>query len=231
MADYVSSIFVPVVIGIAILSFLFWYFIGPGLFNLTFSPFIFSFTIFISVLIIACPCALGLATPTAIMVGTGKGAEHGILIKNAEALETAHKLTTIVFDKTGTLTKGKPEVTDIVVFSRKYTEDEILKFAAIAEKSSEHPIAESIINHAKLKKIDIPEASHFESISGKGIIARYRNYNIIVGNDKILEEKTAKVSDDISARMHQLESQGKTTVAIALDKLVIGAIRDRKSVV
>ena len=131
---------------------------------------------------------------------------------------------TIVFDKTGTLTKGKPEVTDIVVFSRKYTEDEILKFAAIAEKSSEHPIAESIINHAKLKKIDIPEASHFESITGKGIIARYRNYNIIVGNDKILEEKTAKVSDDISARMHQLESQGKTTVAIALDKLVIGAI-------
>ena len=115
-------------------------------------------------------------------------------------------------------------MTDVVVFSRKYDEDEILKFAAIAEKSSEHPIAESILAHAKSKEIGVPEASHFEAISGKGIIAKYRNYNIIVGNEKMLEEKNARISDEVKARIHQLEEQGKTTVAIALDKLVVGAI-------
>ncbi|MBI2655338.1 heavy metal translocating P-type ATPase [Candidatus Woesearchaeota archaeon] len=224
LADKVSSIFVPIVMAIAILSFLFWYFLAPNFLSLTPSPFIFSFTVFVAVLIIACPCALGLATPTAIMVGTGKGAENGILIKNAEALETAHKLTTIIFDKTGTLTKGKPDVTNIKVFSRKYNEEDILKFAAIAEKGSEHPIGEAILNHAKSKKIDVPDASHFEAVSGKGIIAKYRNYNIIVGNEKLLEEKNAKISADVRAKMQQLEEQGNTTVAVALDRLIVGAI-------
>ncbi len=224
LADKVSSIFVPIVILIAVLSFLLWYFVAPNFLSLNPSPFIFSFTVFVAVLIIACPCALGLATPTAIMVGTGKGAENGVLIKNAEALETAHKLTTIIFDKTGTLTKGKPEVTDVLVFSRKYNEEDILKFAAIAEKSSEHPIAEAILNNAKSKKIETPEASDFEAVSGKGIVAKYRNYNIIVGNEKLLELKNAKLSDEARSKIQQLEGQGKTTVAIALDKLVVGAI-------
>ncbi|MEK6892530.1 MAG: heavy metal translocating P-type ATPase [Nanoarchaeota archaeon] len=224
LADKVSGIFVPVVILIAILSFLFWYFAAPNFLSIPYSPFIFSFTIFISVLIIACPCALGLATPTAIMVGTGKGAEHGILIKNAEALETAHKLTTIVFDKTGTLTKGKPEVTDIVVLDKKYVENDVLKFAAIAEKSSEHPLAEAIINLAKDRKITISEASKFEAVHGKGITANYKNYNILIGNDKLMQEHNMEISDDAEEKIKHLEEQGKTTIILAIDKSITGLI-------
>jgi len=224
LADKVSSIFVPVVIAIAILSFLFWYFIAPSFLNLPFSPFIFSFSIFIAVLIIACPCALGLATPTAIMVSTGKGAEHGILIKNAEALETAHKLTTIVFDKTGTLTKGKPEVTGIVVLDKKYVEDDVLKFAAIAEKSSEHPLAEAIVNLAKSRKIALSEASKFQAIHGKGITANYKNYNILIGNDKLMQEHNVKISDYTKEKIKHHEEQGKTTVILAINKSITGLI-------
>jgi len=224
LADKVSSIFVPVVILIAVISFLFWYFIAPSFLNLTFNPFIFAFTIFIAVLIIACPCALGLATPTAIMVGTGKGAEHGILIKNAEALETAHKLTTIVFDKTGTLTKGKPEVTDIAVLDKKYVENDVLKFVAIAEKSSEHPLAEAIVNLAKSRQIAISEASKFQAIHGKGITANYKNYNILIGNDKLMHEHNIKISDDAEEKIKKLEEQGKTTIILALNKSIAGLI-------
>ena len=223
LADKVSSIFVPSVIAIAILSFLFWYFIAPNFMSLP-SPFIFSFTIFVAVLIIACPCALGLATPTAIMVGTGKGAENGILIKNAEALETAHKLTTIVFDKTGTLTKGKPEITDIVVLEDKFVENDIVKFAAIAEKGSEHPLAEAIINHAKNKKITINEPDKFEAISGKGIAAKYKSYDIFVGNDKLMQQYKIAINEDIQEKIKQLEEQGKTTVTLAVNKSIIGLI-------
>lgn len=143
LADRVSSYFVPAVIVIAIFSFFVWYSVAG-------MSFIFSLSVFIAVLIIACPCALGLATPTAIMVGTGKGAENGVLIKGGEALETAHKLQTIVFDKTGTLTKGEPEVTDVITFG--YKEKEVLKLAAIAEKHSEHPLGEAIVKGAKKKK-------------------------------------------------------------------------------
>ena len=142
-ADRVSAYFVPAVVGIAMFSFLFWYFVGSSMFEIPvdMTKFLFSLVIMTAVLVIACPCALGLATPTAIMVGTGKGAENGILIKGGEALETAHRLNTIVFDKTGTLTKGEPEVTEIIP-SEGYNEDEILKLAAIAEKGSEHPLGE-----------------------------------------------------------------------------------------
>src|SRR4030042_454461 len=151
-ADKVSSIFVPAVVVIAIAAFALWYFLGPVILAgspylmmyESMTPFLFAFTVFISVLIIACPCALGLATPTAIMVGTGKGAENGILIKNGEALETAHRVDTVVFDKTGTLTKGKPEVTDIVPYGSSSRKD-VLRMAAIAEKGSEHPLGDAII--------------------------------------------------------------------------------------
>jgi len=224
LADKVSGIFVPVVITIAVLSFLFWYFIAPNFLNLPFSPFIFAFSIFISVLIIACPCALGLATPTAIMVGTGKGAEHGILIKNAEALETAHKLTTIVFDKTGTLTKGKPEVTNIVVIDSKFVENDVLEFAAIAEKSSEHPLAEAIVNLAKSRKIVLGDASKFEAIHGKGITAKYKNYDILIGNDKMMHDYNIKINEDAEEKIKKLEEDGKTTVAIAVNKSIAGII-------
>jgi len=147
LADKVSSYFVPTVIIIAISAFIFWYFILG-------QSFVFALSIFIAVLIISCPCALGLATPTAIMVGIGKGSENGILIKGAEALENAHKLTTIVFDKTGTLTEGKPIITDILAVD-KLGKKEILKYAAISEKRSEHPLADAIISKAKEEKMKI----------------------------------------------------------------------------
>ncbi len=223
LADKVSSIFVPVVILIAILSFLFWYFIAPNFMAVN-APFLFSFTIFVAVLIIACPCALGLATPTAIMVGTGKGAENGILIKNAEALETAHKLTTIVFDKTGTLTKGKPEVTDIVALDKKYAENDVLKFAAIAEKGSQHPLADAIVNSAKSKKIIVNDPDKFEAVHGKGAVAKYKSYDILIGNDKLMEQHRIKISDEIEGRISRLEEQGKTTVILGLNRSVIGLI-------
>lgn len=223
LADKVSSIFVPVVIAIAILSFLFWYFIAPNFMSVS-SPFLFSFTIFVAVLIIACPCALGLATPTAIMVGTGKGAEHGILIKNAEALETAHKLTTIVFDKTGTLTKGKPEVTDVVVLDSKYSENDILKFAVIAEKSSEHPLAEAVINMAKSRKISIQEPSKFEAVHGKGVSAKYKTYAILIGNDKLMRHNKINISNKVEESIRKLEEQGKTTVILSVNNSITGLI-------
>jgi len=224
LADKVSGIFVPVVILIAVISFLFWYFIAPSFFSLNPTPFIFSFTVFVAVLIIACPCALGLATPTAIMVSTGKGAENGILIKNAEALETAHKLTTIVFDKTGTLTKGKPEVTDVVVLDSKYVENDIVKFAAIAEKGSEHPLGEAIINCAKRKNIKIEEPSHFEAISGKGVSAKYKSYTILIGNNKLFEQYKIKINNENIQKIKNLEEQGKTTVTLSVNKSLIGLI-------
>ncbi len=223
LADKVSSIFVPVVILIAIISFLFWYFIAPNFMAIN-TPFLFSFSIFVAVLIIACPCALGLATPTAIMVGTGKGAENGILIKNAEALETAHKLTTIVFDKTGTLTKGKPEVTDIVVLDKKYAENDVLKFAAIAEKGSQHPLADAIVNSAKSKKIVINEPDKFEAIHGKGAVAKYKNHHILVGNDKLLEQFKINIPNETENRIINLEEQGKTTVILCVDESIMGLI-------
>jgi Cu+-exporting ATPase len=179
LADRVSSYFVPTVILIAIVSFLLWYFVLG-------QSFIFSLNIFIAVLIIACPCALGLATPTAIIVGTGKGAENGILIKNAEALENIHKLTTMVFDKTGTLTKGKPSVTDIL--ADELDKKEILKYAAIAEKKSEHPLAEAIINKAKEEKLEIPDAESFEAIPGHGILAKYDGKTILFGNRDLMKK-------------------------------------------
>ncbi|MBI1936468.1 heavy metal translocating P-type ATPase [Candidatus Woesearchaeota archaeon] len=223
LADKVSSVFVPIVILIAILSFIFWYVLAPNFLSVS-NPFIFALTIFIAVLIIACPCALGLATPTAIMVGTGKGAEHGILIKSAEALETAHKLDTIVFDKTGTLTKGKPEVTDIVALDRKFVENDMLKFAAIAEKSSEHPLAEAVVNLAKSRKITLSEPGKFEAVSGKGVSAKYNNYGILIGNNKLMYQYKIRISDEAEKNIRELEEHGRTTVILAINKSIIGLI-------
>ena len=223
LADKVSAIFVPVVILISIASFLFWYFIAPAFMAVS-SPFVFSITVFIAVLIIACPCALGLATPTAIMVGTGKGAENGILIKNAEALETAYKLTTIIFDKTGTLTKGKPEVTNVVVANPKHTESDVLKFASIAEKGSEHPLASAILNYAKERNVAAEDASYFEAISGEGVYAKYKKHTILLGNAKLFAQYKTRIGKDIVQKIEQLEEQGKTTVVLSIDKSIIGII-------
>ncbi|GAH61906.1 unnamed protein product, partial [marine sediment metagenome] len=182
LADVISGYFVPIVISIAISTFVIWFNFGP------FPPLTFALLTFVAVMIIACPCALGLATPTAVMVGTGKGAEKGILIKGGESLETAHKLDTIVFDKTGTLTRGEPEITDIVT-QNDYSEEEILKYAASAEKVSEHSLAEAIIKRAKEKKIELHDPKNFNAIEGHGIGAEVDGKKVLLGNLKLMQKQ------------------------------------------
>jgi Cu+-exporting ATPase len=209
LADTVSSYFVPVVCMIALLSFTLWFVMDAG--------FVFALNAFISVLIIACPCALGLATPTAIMVGTGKGAQSGILIKNAEALEKAEKITTVVFDKTGTVTEGKPKVTDVIALQG-YAEKEVLLYAAIAEKKSEHPLAEAIVSAVK---IPIPQASSFKAVPGAGIIAGYKQKSIILGNRTLMNKYNIAVPEK---QIRGLENGGKTVMMLAVNKKCVGCI-------
>jgi Cu+-exporting ATPase len=216
LADKVARYFVPTVICIAFLAFGFWFFIAK-------MPFVFALTTLIAVLIIACPCALGLATPTAIMVGTGLGAESGILIKSAEALETAHKLTTIIFDKTGTLTKGEPEITDVISVS-KYDEKEVLRLAAIAEKGSEHPIGEAIVRGGKKKRVKIEEGRKYETLPGKGIKCIYKNKWILVGSRSFMKDNKITISEKTENELQKLENEGKTAVIIAFDRKIVGIV-------
>ncbi|MEM4330510.1 MAG: heavy metal translocating P-type ATPase [Candidatus Pacearchaeota archaeon] len=215
LADKVSSYFVPTVIIIAILSFTIWYFvIGES--------FIFSLTILIAVMIIACPCSLGLATPTAVIMGTGKGAEKGILIKNAEALENLSRVTTIVFDKTGTLTEGKPVVKEIIEIGE-LNKEEILRYAAISEKRSEHPLAEAIIKKAKEERISIPKADFFEAIPGQGIVAKYNQKEILLGNRNLMKKYKISIRK-IEENIKNLEEEGKTVIILAINKKIEGLI-------
>lgn len=214
LADRISARFVPIVFVVGIGAFLLWLLTGQS--------FIFALTIFITVLIIACPCALGLATPTAVMVGTGIGAQNGILIKSARSLQLAHKIDTVVFDKTGTLTKGEPELTDVFALTDK-SENEVLKLAAIVEKRSEHPLGEAIVKGAKDRGIDIPEAEEFNSITGKGVKARYLGQEILLGNRKLMEEKGIDVKD-IEKNLQDLEEQGKTTMIVAINNKIAGLV-------
>src|SRR3989344_4485884 len=204
LADKVSSIFVPVVILIAIISFLFWYFIAPNFLSLDSPSFVFAFTVFVAVLIIACPCALGLATPTAIMVGTGKGAENGILVKGGEPLESACKVNAIIFDKTGTLTKGKPEVTDII------GGDTVLQIAASIEQLSEHSLAEAIVN--KAAGIKLLEVKDFSAIPGKGVEGIIAKTKYFFGRPQA------------TAEVEKLQSQGKTVMELSDGNQVLGLI-------
>lgn len=213
LADVISAYFVPIVIGLAIIASVGWLIAGE-------TP-IFSLTIFIAVLVIACPCALGLATPTAIMVGTGKGAENGVLIKGGEALETTYKLKTIVFDKTGTITEGKPKVTDIVTNGE--AKEEILVLAASAEKGSEHPLGEAIVKDAEEKGLSLKSIDKFNAIPGHGIEVEIDRKDILLGNKKLMVEKNINISnlDEISDR---LASEGKTPMYIAIDGNLAGII-------
>jgi Cu+-exporting ATPase len=214
MADIISGYFVPIVIGLAILSGLAWYFGGQtGLFALT---------IFISVLVIACPCALGLATPTAIMIGTGKGAENGVLIKSGVALETTHKLQTIVFDKTGTITEGKPKVTDIVV-ANGVKENELLALAASAEKGSEHPLGEAIVKGAEDRELTFMKTRSFSAIPGHGIEVTIDDKNLLLGNRKLMDDRNISL-DSLENSSNQLASQGKTPMYIAMNGKIAGII-------
>lgn len=211
LADKVASYFVPAVIGVAFLSALAWTLTGnPTLALLS----------FVAVLIISCPCALGVATPAALMVGVGKGAELGILIRGAEYLERAEKLNVVVFDKTGTLTKGEPEVTEIVTVEG-VREDEVLRFAAIAEKGSEHPLAEAIIKRANMMGLSIPDYETFEAIPGHGVMVVYEGKEILIGNRRLMKERGIPYEDK-EAIISDLEEKGNTVMIVAREKKLMG---------
>ena len=213
LADIISSYFVPTVIGLAIFSAGAWLIAGE-------TP-VFALTIFISVLVIACPCALGLATPTAIMVGTGKGAENGVLIKGGEALETTHKIDTIVFDKTGTITEGKPVVTDIV--TNGIDKNELLALAASAEKGSEHPLGEAIVREAEEKNIDLKKIENFNAIPGHGIQVVINGETILLGNLKLMKENSISIGN-LNKESDRLAQEGKTPMYITINNSLEGII-------
>lgn len=222
LADRVSLIFVPTVIFIAIFAALLWWFlIKYNVVSVSQNPFEFVLTIFISVLIIACPCSLGLATPTAIMVGTGKGAELGILIKSGEALEKLNQIDTIVFDKTGTLTEGAPRVIDIVNLDNT-DKNEILKISASMEVNSEHPLGKAIYDEAKEKNISLYDVKNFLSISGRGVIGEIEGKKYLLGNKKLLIDNNIK--DLHEEEIHKYELQGKTTILLADEEKLIAFI-------
>ena len=214
LADKISGVFVPTVIAIAVIATIVWLLLGY--------PFEFALSIGIAVLVISCPCALGLATPTAIMVGTGKGAENGILIKSAESLETAHTINTVIMDKTGTITEGKPRVTDILT-NGKIDKERLLQLSASVEKNSEHPLADAIVKEAENKGIKLLNISDFEAIHGMGLQAKVEDMLIYMGNKKLLDSKNISLSS-FDNESQRLASEGKTPMFFANEKEVLGII-------
>ena len=216
LVDIVSSYFVPSVMIIAIMTFLVWFNFGP--------PPVLNYSIvtMVAVLVIACPCALGLATPISLMVGVGKAAEHGVLIRNGEALETASRLTTIVLDKTGTITKGKPELTDVLPLSG-FAEHELLQLAAMADKRSEHPLAEAIVRGARARGIEVGEPEEFKAIPGHGVAASVRGRRVLVGNRKLLERESISLAE-FEAGAARLADEGKTPMFVAVDGRPAGLV-------
>src|SRR5690554_44881 len=215
LADIISGYFVPVVIGLAVISGLLWYIFGGRDIN-------FSMTIFISVLVIACPCALGLATPTAIMIGTGKGAEFGVLIKSGEALESLHKIDSVILDKTGTITEGKPVVTDIITTST-MDRKTLLTLAASAEKGSEHPLGEAIVQAGEDENIAFKQSTKFEAIPGHGIEVNIDDYHLLLGNLKLMDQFDIDVFNHIETS-DRLANEGKTPMFIASNNTLVGII-------
>jgi len=216
LADVIASYFVPTVIGIAIVTFIVWYFVGPP------PALTYALLNFVAVLVIACPCALGLATPTAIMVGTGKGAERGILIRNGEALERAHQIDTVLLDKTGTLTRGEPAVT-VVVASPSSSPDEILRLAASAERNSEHPLGKAVLKAALEKKLELSASSDFNAIPGEGVEALVEGKKLLLGNLKLMEERGFALNA-LEKKAADLFQQGKTVMFLGWDSQVAGII-------
>jgi Cu+-exporting ATPase len=222
LADQVSGVFVPIVVAIALVTFLAWFFgVAPGDWGA-------ALTATVAVLVIACPCAMGLATPMAIMVGTGKGAEHGILIKGGEVLERARELTTVIFDKTGTLTEGKPSLTDVIAAGGQDA-DRLLRLVASAERHSEHPLAEAIVAGSKEKGLSLGEATGFGAIAGGGIRATVDGHDVLVGTRRLMESQGIMEAGALEAEALRLESEGKTTMFAALDGVFVGlvAVADR----
>ncbi len=217
LVDQVAKYFVPAVLTVAIGVGLGWYFIGD--IGITFS-----LLAFVSVIIIACPCALGIATPAALMMGTGKGAENGILFKGGEYLEIANKVQIIVFDKTGTLTKGKPSVTDMIELTNSISETELLRLIAIAESGSEHPLGQAVVNYAREKGIMVANPESFEAVSGHGLQARYADHTILIGNRKLMDDNNIHATATADSKLKDLENQGKTAVLVAIDNKLAGII-------
>jgi Cu+-exporting ATPase len=214
LVDVIASYFVPAVIGTAIVTFVIWYFVGPAL--------TFALLNFVAVLVIACPCALGLATPTAITVGTGKGAEHGILIRNGEALERAHQINTVLLDKTGTLTRGEPVVTDVVA-APSSSPEEVLRLAASAEHSSEHPLGEAVVKAALEKKLELSPSSDFNAIPGQGVEASVEGKRLFLGNLKLMEERGFSLNG-LGQKTADLLEGGKTVMFLGWGSEVAGII-------
>ena len=235
LADFVAGHFIAGVHVLALAVFLFWFFVGysayftPGS-HFILSPYslsqvgVFGFALLLSVttLVISCPCALGLATPSAVMAGTGKGAEHGILFKGADSVESSSRLTAVVFDKTGTLTRGEPSVTDIYPLPG-FEGKEVLRLAAMAEKPSEHPLGEAIVHGAEAQGLTIEDVQDFEAIPGHGVRSVYRDKTILLGNRRLMQQNNISI-EDLAARMEKLEAEGKTTMLVALDNQAAGII-------
>ncbi len=218
IADTAVTYFIPAVLAIAATAFIVWFFVFP----VPPDPLLFALTTFVSVLVVACPCALGLATPTAVTVGIGRGAELGILIKNGEALEVAEKITTVVFDKTGTLTKGKPEVTDIIPVG--ISEQTLLGLAASVDKNSQHPLAQAVVRKAGSTGIAIEPADHFDTYGGKGVIATVLGETVLVGNRILMQENGVVIPEQVEEQITTFEQDGKTVILIATGTQLAGFI-------
>jgi len=216
LADVIASYFVPTVIGIAVITFVVWYFAGPP------PALTFAILNFVAVLIIACPCALGLATPTAVIVGTGKGAEHGLLIRSAEILERSHQIDTVLLDKTGTLTQGKPRVTDIISLPSS-SRQEVLRLAASAEHDSEHPLAEAIVRGALEEKLELSPVSNFDAIPGEGVEALVEGKRLLLGNLRLMSEKSLSL-EGVEEDVGRLRAEGKTVMLLGVEGQVTGII-------
>ncbi|MCJ7829233.1 MAG: copper-translocating P-type ATPase, partial [Dehalococcoidia bacterium] len=216
LADVIASYFVPAVIGIAVVTFIIWYFVGPP------PALTLAILNFVAVLIIACPCALGLATPTAIMVGTGKGAENGILFRSGEALERAHRINTVLLDKTGTLTRGEPAVTDVLAIAS-FSEEEVLRLAASAERVSEHPLGEAIVKAASEKRLKTSAVSDFTALPGLGVEASVDRKKLLLGNLKLMKERGISLNG-LGEKAEKLFGAGKTVMFLALNSKAVGLI-------
>lgn len=217
LADKISGWFVPIVVVVSIITFIVWAIFGPE------PAYVYALVNAIAVLIIACPCALGLATPMSVMVGVGKGAQNGILIKNAEVLETLNKIEILIVDKTGTITEGKPSVEKIGV-SEAYSEEKVLQYIASLNQNSEHPLAEATTKYGKEKNVEILKIADFNAVTGKGVIGSFEGRKLALGNEKMMEEAQAQLSDDMEKRIAEERKKGKTVPMLAIDGSVVGYV-------
>jgi len=218
LADKISGYFVPVVVLISVLTFIVWAIYGPE------PSYVYALVNAIAVLIIACPCALGLATPMSVMVGVGKGAKNGVLIKNARALEEMNQIDTLIIDKTGTITEGKPSVEKVVSVADEYNENEITRLVASVNAQSEHPLATATVKYAKAENIEYGEASEFNSVTGKGVEAKFEEKRLALGNDKLMKVENAEISEEISKKVIAEQEQGKTVSYLAVDSKIVGFV-------